>query len=77
MQVTLVFSTTRTLKEVCEKMNGEKNVFFLLAVVLGNLTMLEKHSFKSILGRSRFKEVSNNFYIFEIIRFCILSETYN
>ena len=77
MQVTLAFSTMRIVKEVCEKMNGRKNVNILLAVVLGNLTMLEKPSFKSILGRSRFKEVSNNFYTFETVRFCILSETYN
>ena len=51
------------VKEVCEKMNGRKNLDILFAIVLGNLTMLKKPSFKSILARSRFKEVSYNLYI--------------
>lgn len=63
MQVTLAFSTMRIVKEVCEKMNGRKNLDILFAIVLGNLTMLKKPSFKSILARSRFKEVSYNLYI--------------
>ena len=54
----LTFSTMRVVKEVCEKMNGAKNVSIFFAVVFGNLTMIKKPSFKSILARSRFKEVS-------------------